>query len=127
MLKNNRLFTIFISMFIISQVVFFSVVVTQHNAQNKAIEEVNTIGGNITLDGNKKTRVKVIEVIHNSKKGFYVETGDIVYLLEDNSYITVHKDNTCILYSAGDMEEYNYNSIEVMLQNIHFVPYFEII
>ena len=127
MLKNGKLFKVFIGMFIISQITFFGVVVPHVKAQNKAIEEVQTVGGNISLDGNKKARVKVIEVINNPIQSFYVETGDTVYLLEDNSYITVRKDNTCALYSAGDMEEYYYNSIEDMLQNIHFVPYFEII
>ena len=128
MLKNGKLFRLFIGSFIVSQILCFGVVVPNINKpKNDTIEEVKTIGGNIILDGNKKARVKIIEVINNPVQSFYVETGDTVYLLEDNSYITVHKDNTVSLYSVGDMEEYYYNSIGNMLQDIHFIPYFEII
>lgn len=128
MLKNGKLFRLFIGSFIVSQILYFGVVVPSVNKlKNDTIEEVKTIGGNIVLDGNKKTRVKIIEVINNPIQSFYIETGDTVYLLEDNSYITVHKDNTVSFYSVGDMEEYYYDNVADMLQDIHFIPYFEII
>ena len=129
MLKG-KLFKLFISGFIVSQVFVLPSIVKDIKTTVNAQSSNNT--SNYTYvktleDRNKKNLIKIKEVISNPIGDFHVERGEVAYILEDESYIIKLNDGTYQFYSIGDDEFYYYDTYEEMINDIKFIPYMEVI
>ena len=130
MLKN-KLFKMFIGGFLVSQAIILPFIAkdikTVTNNSSACNNTSNYTYVKTLEDRNKKNLIKIKEVINNPIGDFYVERGEVAYILEDESYIIKLNDGTYQFYSIGDDEYYYYNSESELLSDIHFIPYFEVI
>ena len=130
MLKN-KLFKMFIGSFLVSQMFILPNIVRDIKATiNNSIACNNTSNYTYvkTLENrNNKNLVKVKEIINNPIDSFYVERGEVAYILEDDSYIIKKSNGEYEFYGVGDDEYYYYNTYEEMIEDIKFIPYFEVI
>ena len=130
MLKN-KLFKMFIGSFLVSQVIILPFIAKDIKAtinNSSACNNTSNYTYVKTLeDRNKKNLIKIKEVINNPIDSFYVERGEVAYILEDESYIIKLNDGTYQFYSIGDDEYYYYDTYEEMINDIKFIPYMEVI
>lgn len=130
MLKG-KLLKLFIGGFIVSQAIILPFIAkdikTTVNTQSSNNNASNYTYVKTLENRNNKNLVKIKEVINNPIGDFYVEHGEVAYILEDNSYIIKKNNGEYEFYSIGDDEYYCYNTYEEMIEDIKFIPYFEVI
>lgn len=130
MLKG-KLLKLFICGFIVSQVFVLPSIIkdikTTVNTQSSNNNTSNYTYVKTLENRRNKNLVKIKEIINNPIDSFYVERGEVAYILEDDSYIIKKNNGEYEFYSIGDDEYYYYNTYEEMIEDIKFIPYFEVI
>ena len=129
MLKG-KLFKLFIGGFIVSQVFVLPSIIKDIKTTVNTQSSNNTSNYTYvkTLENRRnKNLVKIKEVINNPIGDFYAERGEVAYILEDDSYIIKKSNGEYEFYGVGDDEYYYYNSASELLNDIKFIPYFEVI
>ena len=130
MLKG-KLLKLFIGGFIVSQAIILPFIAkdikTTVNTQSSNNNASNYTYVKTLENRDNKNLVKVKEIINNPIDSFYVERGEVAYILEDDSYIIKKSNGEYEFYGVGDDEYYYYNTYEEMIEDIKFIPYFEVI